>query len=39
MDLTPHFDAATIGPDLDAWLALQEQAFPDIVPGTAKQVI
>lgn len=39
MELTPRFDAATIGPDLDAWLAASEARHPGITPGTAKQVV
>jgi esterase/lipase len=39
VDLSPNFNQATIGADLDLWLEKQEQAFPDIVPRTEKQVI
>ena len=39
VDRTISFDAASIGPDIDVWLADREKAFPDIVPGTEKRVI
>ena len=39
VDRTISFDAATVGPDIDAWLAAGEKAYPDIVPGTEKRVI
>lgn len=34
-----RFDPACIGPDVDAYFAKVEQAFPDIVPGTQKRVV
>jgi esterase/lipase len=37
-DLSLRFDAATLPDDLDAYLAAQESAFDDIVPGTQKQI-
>lgn len=39
VDREISFDAATIGPDIVTWLAEQEKAFTDIVPGTEKRVI
>lgn len=33
------FDPASIGADVDAYLAAEEQAFPDITPGVQKRVI
>ena len=39
VDLPARFNSETIGADLDAWIAEQEQAFPKIVPGTEKRVI
>lgn len=39
VDRAIDFDAASLGPDLDVWLADQEKAYADIVPGTQKRVI
>ena len=39
VDRTISFNAASIGPDIDAWLAEREKMYPDIVPGTEKRVI
>ena len=39
VNLRPQFDPASIGPDLDQWLAQKEQAVTGLVPGTVKQVI
>ncbi len=39
VDRSISFDAASIGPDIDVWLAEREKAYPDIVPGTEKRVI
>ena len=39
VDRTISFNAASIGPDIDAWLAEREKIYPDIVPGTEKRVI
>ena len=38
VDLSPRFNAAIIGPDIDEWLEEQEEEFPGITPGTEKQV-
>ena len=39
VDTVIEFDPATIGPDLDAYLATREADVPDLVPGTEKRVI
>lgn len=39
VDLSPRFNAEAIDRELDVWLAEQEQEFPDLTPGTEKQVI
>ncbi|MGO4908888.1 alpha/beta hydrolase [Pseudorhodobacter sp. W20_MBD10_FR17] len=39
VDRTITFDPATLGPDLDAYLASEEAKFPDITPTTEKQII
>ena len=39
VDTTISFDPATIGEDLDAFLAASEAAFPDIRDGLSKQII
>ena len=39
VDRTISFGAASIGPDIDLWLADREKAYADIVPGTEKRVI
>lgn len=39
VDLTPGFDAARVGPDLDAYFSGREAEFDDITPGVEKRVI
>lgn len=39
VDRSISFDAASLGPDLDVWLAEQEKAYADIVPGTEKRIV
>jgi alpha-beta hydrolase superfamily lysophospholipase len=39
VDREISFDASTIGPDLDGYLATAEAAFTDIVPGAAKRIV
>lgn len=38
-DTTVTFDPATIGTDLDAWLAEREARVPDIRPGLEKEIV
>ncbi|HSO47474.1 MAG TPA: alpha/beta fold hydrolase [Rhizobiaceae bacterium] len=38
-DETISFDPASIGPDLDAWLAASEAKFPAIRPGAQKEIV
>lgn len=39
VDTTIDFDPASIGPDLDAYLAAREADVPDLVPGTEKRIV
>jgi esterase/lipase len=39
VDRSFSFDPATLGPDLDAYLAAEEAKFADIIPTTEKQII
>ena len=39
VDQTERFDPATLGEDLDSYLAEREGVFDDITPGTQKRVI
>ena len=39
ISVVPTFDPATIGEDIDGYLAETEAAFEDITPGTEKRVI
>lgn len=39
VDLDVQFDAAAIGPDLDAYLARREAVFDDLVDGAEKQIV
>ena len=39
VDLSPRFDAATLGDDLDAYLAAAEAEVPDIREGLQKQIV
>lgn len=39
MDASITFDAASIGPDIDAYLTEREARFTDITPGTQKRVV
>lgn len=38
-NLTANFDAATLGEDLDAWLAAAEAEVPNLRPNSAKEII
>lgn len=39
VDRSVSFDPATLGADLDAYLAQAEARYPDITPGTAKRIV
>ncbi len=39
VDLTVRFDPASIGDDIDAWLAAEEAKFDDIRPNAAKEIV
>jgi alpha-beta hydrolase superfamily lysophospholipase len=39
VDLTPSFDSAQMGADLDAYFEGVESAYPDITPGAQKRVV
>jgi pimeloyl-ACP methyl ester carboxylesterase len=39
VDRVISFDPATLGADIDAYLATQERQYSDIVPGTEKEII
>jgi len=39
VDRAIAFEEASVGADVDAWLAAREAAYPDIVPGVGKRVI
>lgn len=39
VDLSPRFDDARIGQDLDAWLEAEESAVSGIIPRTEKHVV
>ncbi|GAB4349064.1 MAG: alpha/beta hydrolase [Oricola sp.] len=39
VDLAVRFDPATIGTDIDAWLATREARFDDIRPNATKEVV
>lgn len=39
VDREISFDASLLPEDLEAWLQAREQQYPDILPGTAKQIV